>query len=183
MLIDLTVKLTKELIARIPGFTQSALAGHVGTHFDGMGKEFPLAYTRRPAVLFDVTHVRGRDIEAADIDLSRVAAGTFVAFRTGFMDEAGYASKAYYAEHPQLSRALIESLCALGVSIIGVDCAGVRRGREHTPMDQYCADRGVFVVENLCALDAIGADAFTAHTYPLRIEGITGLPCRVVAEV
>ena len=26
---------------------------------------------------------------------------------------------------------------------IGVDFAGVRRGKEHTPMDQYCADRGV----------------------------------------
>ena len=41
------------------------------------------------------------------------------------------------------------------ISMIGVDFAGIRRGKEHTPKDQYCADRGVFVVENLCGLSRL----------------------------
>lgn len=58
---------------------------------------------------------------------------------------------------------------------------------EHTSKDQYCADRGVFVVENLCNLAGITggkkANIFTANTYPLNFSEMTGLPCRVVAEI
>ena len=111
----------------------------------------------------------------------------FVAFFTGFIEREGYGSKAYFREHPQLSKALIEELVRRKVSLIGVDFAGVRRGREHTPTDQYCADRGVFIIENLCALGEVAAASkdgrFTAHTYPMRYAEMTGLPCRVVAEV
>ena len=80
---------------------------------------------------------------------------------------------------------MIDALLEKGISVIGIDCAGIRRGKEHVPTDQRCADRGVFVVENLCALKTV-LDAgvrFTARTYPLRFSGVTGLPCRVVAEV
>ena len=73
------------------------------------------------------------------------------------------------------------------MSIIGVDCAGVRRGGEHTPKDQYCADRGVFIIENLCNLgELLGGEKtarFVARTFPVNFDGMTGLPCRVVAEV
>lgn len=70
------------------------------------------------------------------------------------------------------------------ISIIGIDFAGVRRGKEHTLMDQRCADKGIFVVENLCNLGKILAvgDTFTANTYPMNYADMTGLPCRVVAE-
>lgn len=99
------MKITPEIIKTVPGYTQTALAGHIGTHFDVMNKEFPLEFTRR--------------------------------------------------------------------------------GKEHTPKDQHCADRSTFVVENLTALHTVieNGGHFTAHTYPMNDEGITGLPCRVVAEV
>jgi len=65
-----------------------------------------------------------------------------------------------------------------------VDCAGIRRGSEHVPKDRYCAERGTFVVENLCSLGEVleHGGKFTAHTYPMRWEGVTGQPCRVIAE-
>ena len=44
----------------------------------------------------------------------------------------------------------LKHFCRKKVSIVGVDFAGVRRGKEHTPMDQYCADHGAFIIENLC---------------------------------
>ena len=52
---------------------------------------------------------------------------------TGFIEEEGYGSRKYFTEHPQLSNALLEALLEKKVSIIGVDFAGVRRGKEHTP--------------------------------------------------
>ena len=185
MLIDITLEITQEVAKKVPGSTDRMLAGHVGTHFDVMNKEFPLDYTQRKGIVFDVSQVKDRDIGIGDISLEELEYDVFVAFYTGFLEETGYGSKAYFAEHPQLSQELIDALLAKGVSIIGVDCAGIRRGKEHTPMDQYCADRGTFVIENLCNLKAL-VDAgrrFTAHTYPMRYSGITGLPCRVIAEV
>ena len=39
------------------------------------------------------------------------------------------------------------------VSLLGLDCSGMRNGAEHNVMDQHCADHGVFVVENMINLD------------------------------
>ncbi len=84
---------------------------------------------------------------------------------------------------PELSHELIDALVEKGVSVIGVDFAGIRRGKEHVPKDKYCADRGVFVIENLINLSPLlKLDGFTVHTYPINIVGVTGLPCRVIAE-
>ena len=96
-----------------------------------------------------------------------------------------YTPREYFHDHPQLSEALIGALVAKGVSIIGLDFAGVRRGSEHTPKDQFCADHGVFIVENLYNLRAVldAGGRFIAHTYPMNYAEMSGLPCRVVAEV
>ena len=120
-----------------------------------MNKEFPLEYTERKAVVFDVAFVKGRDIDVCDIDLDKVGLGMFVAFYAGFIESEEYGTQRYFKEHPRLSNELIESLLEKNISIIGVEFAGVRRGKEHTPKDQYCADRGVFIIENLCNLKAI----------------------------
>lgn len=185
MKVDITLRITPKMTAGAQGNEKKALVGHLGTHFDVMNKEFPLEYTERRGIVFDVSGVKGRDIEIADVDLSLVAPDMFVAFHTGFIEEEGYGTRRYFTEHPQLSIALIEELLRRRVSIIGVDFAGVRRGKEHTPMDQRCADHGVFVVENLCNLRRLAEaeGAFVAHTYPMSFEGMTGLPCRVVAEL
>lgn len=187
MFIDLTVQVTPELINSARENEQKAREGHLGTHFDVMNKEFPLEYVERKGLVFDVSSIHDRDITSGDIDLSRVQSGMFVAFHTGFIDQHPYGSRVYFFEHPQLADELIDQLLEKQISIIGIDFAGVRRGAEHTPKDQYCADRGVFIVENLCNLQSIlggkNSAEFTANTYPIKQTGITGLPCRVVAKV
>ncbi len=185
MKVDITLRITPKMTADAQGNEKKALVGHLGTHFDVMNKEFPLEYTERRGIVFDVSGVKERDIDVDDVDLARLAPDMFVAFYTGFIEEEGYGTKRYFTEHPQLSVALIEELLQRRASIIGVDFAGVRRGREHTPMDQRCADHGAFVVENLCNLQKLAEteSTFTAHTYPMNYEGMTGLPCRVVAEL
>ena len=175
MKIDITLKVTP----------RAATVDHSGTHFDVMNKEFPLEYTLRKGIVFDARKIRGRDIDICDIDLDKVGPDMFVAFYTGFVEEEGYGTAKYFGEHPQLSNELIERLLDKKVSIIGVDFAGVRRGAEHTPKDQYCADRGVFIVENLCSLGKVleSGGTFIANTYPMNFAGMTGLPCRVVADI
>lgn len=183
MLIDITLKVTPEMAENAS--SKPELRGHIGTHFDVMEQEFPLEYTEREGVVFDASDVTDREIGLSDIDIDRVEKGMFVAFYTGFVERVGYGSEGYFSTHPQLSYELIETLVDRGVSIIALDFAGVRRGKEHTPCDRACAERGTFVVENLCNLKAVldAGGRFLAHTYPMNFEGISGLPCRVIAEI
>lgn len=187
MLIDLTTLITPKMVTDAQGNEKKTLAGHFGTHFDVMNKEFPIEYVERNAIVFDVSIVKRRDIDISDVDISKVKSDMFVAFYTGFIEKEGYGSKRYFQEHPQLSDDLIERLLDLGISIIGIDCAGIRRGMEHTPKDQYCADRNVFVVENICNLEKLllqkRSKEFIANTYPVKYAEMTGLPCRVVAKI
>jgi kynurenine formamidase len=185
MKIDLTVKITTEMMKDAQNQLGKSLTGHLGTHFDVMDKEFPLAYTERRGIVFDVSGITGRDIDLDDVDTGQVEAGMFAAFYTGFIEKEGYGTPKYFHDHPQLSDRLIDALLDRGVSILGLDFGGLRNGKEHTPKDQYCADRDVFVVENLCNLKAVldAGGRFQAHTYPMNLSGVTGLPCRVVAEV
>lgn len=187
MLIDLSVKVTKASNKDALDNERMVSFGHLGTHFDVMNKEFPLEFTKRNGIVFDVSKILDRDIEVSDIDISLINENMFVAFYTGFIEKEEYGTKKYFTLHPQLSNKLIDQLLECKVSIIGVDCAGVRRGVEHTPKDQYCADRGVFIIENLCnlvkVLNGENIMKFTANTYPINFAGMTGLPCRVIAEI
>lgn len=182
MFADLTASLTKENMDSAGLSDQLLKSGHLGTHFDVMNKRFPLEYLCRSGIAFHVIGIRERDIDVADADLSLVRQGDFVLFHTGWIEAKGYGNKAYFHDHPQLSDALIDALLAKGISMIGIDAPGIRRGEEHTPKDQYCADHGVFVVENLCHLDSV-RDRCRIYTFPLKIEGTSGLPCRVAAEL
>lgn len=185
MLIDITLKITPEMIKAAQSEEKKSLAGHIGTHFDVMDKEFPLEYTKRKGIVFDVSGIKNRDICSDDIDISKVEKDMFVAFYSGYIETEEYGSRVYFSEHPQLSDELIDKLLEKKISIIGIDFAGVRRGKEHTPKDSYCADRNVFIIENLCNLkDILNAGKhFTANTYPMNCVGLSGLPCRVIAEV
>ncbi|HCC00742.1 MAG TPA: cyclase [Ruminococcaceae bacterium] len=185
MLIDITLRITPKMVNDAQGNEKKALSGHLGTHFDVMNKEFPLEYTERAGIVFDVSGVKGRDISSQDIDINKVQKGMFVAFYTGFIEERGYGGKIYFSEHPQLSNELIDELLSKKVSIIGIDFAGVRRGKEHPVKDQYCADQGVFIVENLCNLLVLCKERkpFTICTYPMNFTNMTGIPCRVIANM
>ena len=166
------------------GNEKKALTGHLGTHFDVMDKEFPLSYTELEGYVFDAEAIRDREITSHDIDLGKVRKGMFIAIHTHFIEDTGYGSRTYSKEHPQLSVELIDKLIEKEISILGIDFAGLRRGKEHTPTDQRLADHGIFVIENLASLKELcGKDGILFHTYPMRFSGMTGLPCRVIAEL
>ena len=85
MKIDITLKITPKMVKDAQGNEKKALVGHLGTHFDVMDKEFPLDYTERKAVVFDVSHVKDREIDISDIAIDQVEKEMFVAFYTGFI--------------------------------------------------------------------------------------------------
>ena len=187
MFIDLTMKVTPEILQAMSIKQSNGLKGHVGTHFDVMDKEFPLDFIEMPGVVFDVSSVGNRYIDCNDIDLSLVGKKMFISFYTGFIESCGYGNKRYFKEHPELSNELLDTLLSKDVSIIGIDFAGVRRGVEHKKKDQLFADNNKFIVENMCNLKSVLGDNmsanFTANTYPINYTGMTGLPCRVVAKI
>lgn len=193
MKIDLTVAITEEVrklmedmtaAAKIPPYVQF---GHLGTHFDVMDKKFPLENTERRGIVFDVSHVKEREIEAGDINMDTITEHDFVMFYTGCLKENKFGTTAYLKTHLELSNSLITDLLNKKISMIGIDFPGIRKPAEHPQADQYCADHGVFVIENLANLDVLVAATkdrpFLVHTYPVNYEGLTGLPCRVVAEI
>lgn len=182
-MIDLTIPVSIQTGDEAAVNEKMVSFGHLGTHFDVMNKQFPLEFTKRKGIVFNV--LGKMEIDVNDVDLESVKSDMFVSFYSGFIDEEPYGTQKYFTEHPQISRELIDLLLEKKISMIGIDFSGVRRGAEHTPMDGYCADNGVFIIENLCNLDKVldgkkQAD-FTAGIYPVNFTGISGLPCRVIA--
>jgi len=168
--IDLTVEVKKEKWEEIFSNEKMTALGHLGTHFDAMNKSFNLEQAKKSGLVFDVSSVTDRDIETADIAGEKVTPGDFVLFHTGFLKKEGYGTKKYFTEHPQLSSDLIQFLLIKQAAMIGIDAAGIRRGEEHIPADQLCADNGVFVVENIDNLDILinktGNKSFTIYDSP-----------------
>ncbi len=174
MYIDLTIPLREEILK------EGLSHGHIGTHLDKMDKVFPLEYSRRDAVVFDV---RGKEeITPEDIDLSLVERNRAILFYSGLGTREEYGSDRYRHEHPVLSYELIDILIEKRISLILIDFAGVRRGGEHTPADQLLADHDIFVVENLCHLDLLPeGKILDLYTLPLLLIDTSASPCRVVA--
>jgi len=182
-MIDLSIPVSLKTSGEAATNEKMVSFGHLGTHFDVMNKEFPLEFTSRKGIVYNV---RGKsEVNIEDIDLSLIKNDMFVAFHSGYIDEEPYGTKKYFTEHPQISVELIEELLKKSISVIGVDFAGVRRGEEHTPIDKYCADKGVFIIENLCNLDKVlnskNIVEFQVGIYPVNFTGLSGIPCRVIA--
>ncbi len=187
MNIDITLRVSPKMVADAKGYEKMVFTGQIVTKFDVINKVFPLEYIERDGIVFDVSACGQGEIGVADIDLSLVHENMFVALYSSFIEEVGYGGQLYFTAHPYLSMELIDTLISKRVSIIGVDFAGIRRGVEHPKADQSCADHDVFVVENLCNLSSLlkgrPYERFLAKTYPMNFSDMTGLPCRVIAEI
>lgn len=185
MILDLTTMLTPDypMIAWAKTKENSHIAmGHVGTHLDTYEKtKIPLEYFRSRGVLFQVVGIA--EVTEDDIDLTKVQEGDFVLFRTGRSEEYAYGEKEYFPNHPKLSLSLIEKLVKEKIHFIGVDCPGIREHEEHQQAYRFCERHGVYVIENLKNLADIAAETFTVYTMWLDDAQMTGLRCRVLAEM
>jgi kynurenine formamidase len=201
MFIDLTLDIQSNRVKAARQIQQSAaeaelpttvarpeyqMEGHIGTHFDVMDKEFPISSFKTSGRLVDISGIRAREIEVSDLEPSKIEAGDTVIFYTGYMDEFGYESRMYWKRSAELSDAAVSYLISKQIRLIAVDAAGAQKPTKHQKVDKLCADNGIFIVENLDnvkALIAHGNVPFTVYTAPLKRSGLTGLPCRVIAEI
>ncbi|WP_129600036.1 cyclase family protein [Anaerophilus nitritogenes] len=190
MKIDLSISIQRELFNDLleKSFkTKRDIIGHIGTHFDVMNKEFSLENTTRNGRLFDVRNIRAREINITDIDLNKIKENDFVIFYTGYLGEEPYGTEKYFTDYPVLSKDLIDNLISKKVNLIGIDTASIVKPDIHIETDQYCADNGIFIIENLNNLELlfnkVKDKSFKVYTFPINIKNISGLPCRVIAEI
>lgn len=157
--------------------------GHVGTHIDVYEKKrIPLEYMQRRGVIFDVSHIKNREITSDDVDLDYIKKGDFILFRTGAIERYPYGSGLYFSASPVLSWELIHELIDERISFIGIDAPDIRKGQEHMEADKLCEENGIYVVENLINLKQINTEEVCKiltmwHEDP----DATGIRCRVVA--
>ena len=184
MWVDLTLAVTPDMRENARSREPKAFDGHMGTHYDVMKKTFPLDYLKRKGVVFDVSGIMDRDIDENDIDCSLIKENMFVGFYSGQIERYEYGSDEYFHSGPQLAKSLIELLVERKVSLIGLDFAGARRGSQHPLTDQYCADHDTFIIENMVNLkQLVDRKDVTIYCFPLNYTAMSGLPCRITAEI
>lgn len=160
-------------------------AGHIGTHVDVYKKSsIPEKYFETRGVVincecFTPDEEIGKDV-LEDVELNE---GDFIIFVTKIKDRYPYGSNEYLRNHHQLSWALINHLISKKVSFIGIDGAGIRRGKEHKKADVLCEENCCYVVENLDMADFTEyGRVFTINTIWFDNPLSTGLPVRVFAH-
>lgn len=160
--------------------------GHVGTHLDTYEKsDIPLDYIICQGILWDVSNIaENREISLSDIENLYIPENAFLLIRTGRSEKEKYGTVDYFREHPQLSDELIQWLSNQPLCFLGIDCAGIRRGKEHEPADRMLEKNGIFVIENLSNLNQLrNTDVFQVYTLWFDDPVATGLRCKVVVDI
>jgi hypothetical protein len=155
--------------------------------FNSDRKNYTIEKIITRGIVFDIRHIKTGEVRINDIDLNIVMSNDFIMFYSGILSEFLYGSMEYFRTYVELSDELVDGLIARKVSFIGVDMAGAKGPQDHLRIDQYCADKGVFIIENLNNLDLLyettKGNPFKVYTFPVNMSGFSGLPCRVVAEI
>ena len=185
---------------------------HGGTHLDApihfaAGRrttdQIPLRNLIAPAVVIDVSVAAGTD---PDYRLSRedvltfetehgaIEAGSIVLLRTGWSDRwpdrlrylgddaPGDASNLHF---PSFGEAAVQLLVVeRGVAAIGADVASIDYGQSSDfPVHRIVGEANVPGFENVAHLERLPALGATVFALPMKIEGGSGGPARIVALV
>jgi len=185
---------------------------HGGTHFDApihfaadgsAVQAVPLTQLVAPAVLIDVSAKTAADpdyrLGVADVQTfearhGQIVPGSIVLLRTGWSarwpdteaylgdDTPGDASHLSFPSYgADAARLLVEQR---GVVLLGVDTASIDYGpSQDFPVHRIAAARDVGGLENLTGLEMLPATGFTVFALPMKIDGGSGAPVRVVALV
>ena len=185
---------------------------HGGTHLDAprhfaagglTADALPLEGLVAPGVVIDVSdkaekdpdyRLTAEDVAAFEDRHGQIAPGTIVMLRTGWSrfwpdakrylgdDTPGDASRLSFPSFgADAAKFLVESR---NVATLGVDTASIDYGRSSDfPVHRIAAERNVAGLENLTNLDQLPATGFTVLALPMKIEGGSGGPARVIALV
>lgn len=160
-------------------------AGHIGTHIDVYNKsEVPENYIKSRGVIVDCSkYGLDKEIGMESIQDKVINNDDFIIFKTNIGKKYPYGSDIYIKSHHQLSLELIDYLIAKKVHFIGIDCAGIRRGKEHFEADIKCENNNVYVIENLELSQLIHYDQeINVYTVWINNPLATGLATRVLID-
>jgi kynurenine formamidase len=167
--------------------TAVQLGTHAGTHMDAPAHfldtgatvdDLPLAALVGPARVVDLSGVPpggriGRE------RLGAVAAGERLLLRTDWSRRFG--DPAYYEEFPSLDGNTIRELATMKVALLGLETPSLCA--EHAAdaaAHRELLGAGVIIVEGLAGL-AVLPERVWLIALPLRLAGLDGSPCRVIA--
>ena len=170
------------------------MVNHLGTHLEvpfhilenGADlAQIPAEQFIGEAVLLDLRGYEAREgipleaVQRAAEKAGGIEAGDLVFVMTGWSQ---YYGSERYMTPPFLVREAVQWIVAQGIKVLGIDTNGA--------MDPDSPDRwnhlpimeaGVVYIENLTNLEAVPASRVMAAALPPAIEGLEGLPVRVVA--
>lgn len=151
---------------------------HIGTHIDC----YNLSNIELPSEI-DVKVIDVRNLDIIDINILdnlSIKSGSFVIFRTGYLESYGYGSKAYFNSKasPYLTDELIDKLLDCNVKLIGIDLSGIQHGKSHVAVDKYVENKGAYVIENICNLDKVSSE-FKANLNWIQLEGATAIKVEI----
>jgi kynurenine formamidase len=185
---------------------------HGGTHLDApvhfaedgqAADELPLENLVAPAVVIDVTASTAKDrnyrlteqaVRDFEAEHGAIVAGTIVLLRTGWSrhwpdakaylgdDTPGDASKLSFPGYGAKATELLVG--ERGAVILGIDTASIDYGKSTDyPVHRIAAARNVAGLENLTNLHKLPPTGAILLALPMKIEGGSGGPVRVVALV
>lgn len=179
-----------------PWHYNSLVAGRPAPTVD----ELPLEWFHAPGVVLDVTEKEDGDamtVAEAEAELDRIGHELqpldIVLVRTG--RDKYYEQLDYAARGPGVTAEATHWLFDRGVRVMGIDAWGwdaplhlqAERARESGQQgvfwEAHQADLPYSQIERLVNLGALPQTGFTVSCFPLKIEGASGAPARVVAHV
>ncbi len=177
-------------------------------HFSASGRtvdQIPPEQLMGAAVLVDVAKKCAKDsdylITVSDLtnwerDHGKIPAEAIVLLHTGFgnfwpdrkrylgTEERGSEAihKLHFPGlHPDAARWLIAER---GIKAVGIDTASIDRGQSRLfETHRALFEKNVPAMENLANLDQLPATGFTIVALPMKIEGGSGAPLRVIAQI
>jgi arylformamidase len=177
------------------GFAEKGLQllSHTGTHVDAPCHllagaatldELGPGHFYGPGWVLDVSQVRGRRIEIADLleEEARIAAVDFVLLHSGWERYWGKAD--YFGAYPVLSPEAAGWLSGFKLKGVGVDMVSLDEvDSTSLVVHRTFLAKGVVLVENLANLKTLIGRKFIFSCLPLKIADADGSPVRAVAMV
>lgn len=168
--------------------------------------EIPVTHlVDRPLVLIDAEHsvIKNRDYEVTEADLlaweqenGRIPEGAVIFIRTGYSkyysDRRRYFGVGnnalvpkhmhYPGLHAEAAEWIVRNRLIVG---IGIDALSLDAGQSKGYVaHQTILERNMFILENLNShIDRIPETGAKVHIFPMKIEGASGAPVRVVVDL
>ncbi|WP_027634455.1 cyclase family protein [Clostridium hydrogeniformans] len=189
-MIDITLELKKDnKIWNGVGEDKDRLLklGHIGTHIDVCNKsKVPLDYFKTRGILVDCSNYKeNEEIGIEALEGIKIDEAEFIIFKTNIQEKYEYGSEGYIKDHCYLSWKVLDYLLDKKVAFIGIDCAGVRKGKEHFEADVKAEKNNTYIIENLSlnTLKCKKGDKFNVYTMWIENPFSTGLSTRVLVDI